>query len=49
MILTGPKCGLALTVDIYVETDLKMKDHLVQDRELSKGLISIRNASTGPS
>jgi hypothetical protein len=35
--------------DIYLETDLKMKDDLVQDRELSKGLISIRSASTGPS
>jgi hypothetical protein len=38
-----------LSGDIYVETDLKMKDHLVQDRELSKGLLIIRNASTGPS
>ena len=49
MILTGPKRGLALCEDIYVETDLKVKDDLVQDRELSKGLISIRSASTGPS
>ncbi|XP_066363710.1 uncharacterized protein [Miscanthus floridulus] len=49
LILTGPKRGLALCEDIYVETDLKVKDDLVQDRELSKGLISIRSASTGPS
>ncbi|KAG0516441.1 hypothetical protein BDA96_09G003400 [Sorghum bicolor] len=42
LILTGPKRGLALAGDIYVETDLKMKDDLVQDRELSKGLIIIR-------
>jgi len=49
LILTGPKRGLAVCEDIYVETDLKVKDDLVQDRELSKGLISIRSASTGPS
>jgi hypothetical protein len=36
-----------LTGDIYVETDLKMKDDLVQDRELSKGLIIIRNTPIG--
>ena len=32
-----------------METDLKMKDDLVQERELSKGLITIRSTSTGPS
>ncbi|WVZ95714.1 hypothetical protein U9M48_041444 [Paspalum notatum var. saurae] len=42
LILTGPKRGLALLDDIYVETDLKIKDHLGQDRELSKGMLSIR-------
>ncbi|XP_021304066.1 uncharacterized protein LOC8067296 [Sorghum bicolor] len=47
LILTGPKRGLALAGDIYVETDLKMKDDLVQDRELSKGLIVIRDTPTG--
>ena len=30
-----------------METDLKMKDDLVQDRELSKGLIVIRDTPTG--
>jgi len=49
LILTGPKRGLALCGDIYVETDLKMMDDLVKDRELSKGVICIRSASTGPS
>ena len=28
--------------DIYVETDLKIKDHLGEDREFSKGILSIR-------
>ena len=32
-----------------METDLKMMDDLVKDRELSKGVICIRSASTGPS
>jgi len=42
LLLTGPKRGLALLDDIYVETDLKIKDHLGQDREFSKGILSIR-------
>ncbi|OEL24745.1 DNA (cytosine-5)-methyltransferase DRM2 [Dichanthelium oligosanthes] len=42
LILTGPKRGLALLGDNYVETDLKIKDHQGQDRELSKGILSIR-------
>ncbi|XP_062203495.1 uncharacterized protein LOC133905748 [Phragmites australis] len=42
LILTGPKRGLALLTDNYVETDLKIKDHQGQDRELSKGILTIR-------
>lgn len=42
LILTGPKRGLALLGDIYVEIDLKIKDHLGQHRELSKGIFIIR-------
>ncbi|WVZ95755.1 hypothetical protein U9M48_041479 [Paspalum notatum var. saurae] len=43
LIFTGPKRGLALLDDIYVETDLKIRDHkLGKDRELSKGMLSIR-------
>ncbi|GJM94306.1 hypothetical protein PR202_ga10943 [Eleusine coracana subsp. coracana] len=42
LILTGPKRGLALLDNNYVETDLKIKDHQGQDRELSKGIIIIR-------
>ncbi|CAO2046137.1 unnamed protein product [Urochloa humidicola] len=41
LILTGPKRGLALINDIYVETDLKVKDHGGQDRQLSKGVLDI--------
>ncbi|CAN6238401.1 unnamed protein product [Urochloa humidicola] len=41
LILTGPKRGLALIDDIYVETDLKVKDHGGQDRQLSKGVLDI--------
>ncbi|TVU18304.1 hypothetical protein EJB05_34394, partial [Eragrostis curvula] len=40
--LTGPKRGLALIDDAYVEMDLKIKGHgQQQDRELSKGFIAI--------
>ncbi|CAL5023795.1 unnamed protein product [Urochloa decumbens] len=42
LILTGPKRGLLLLDDNFVETDLKIKDHQGQDREFSKGVISIR-------
>ncbi|CAN6199107.1 unnamed protein product [Urochloa humidicola] len=42
LILTGPKRGLILLDDTYVEIDLKIKDHLGQDRELSKGMVAIR-------
>ncbi|XP_062185281.1 uncharacterized protein LOC133888908 [Phragmites australis] len=42
LILTGPKRGLALLDDNYVETDLKIKDHRGQDRDLSKGILTIR-------
>ncbi|KAK3140970.1 hypothetical protein QOZ80_5AG0408380 [Eleusine coracana subsp. coracana] len=42
LILTGPTRGLALLDNNYVETDLKIKDHQGQDRELSKGIIIIR-------
>ncbi|KAF8691163.1 hypothetical protein HU200_040277 [Digitaria exilis] len=40
--LTGPKRGLVLLDNNHVETDLKIKDHQGQDRELSKGMITIR-------
>ncbi|KAG2648180.1 uncharacterized protein LOC120654288 [Panicum virgatum] len=42
LILTGPKRGLALIIENYVEIDLKIKDHQGQDKELSKGILSIR-------
>ncbi|EES15673.1 uncharacterized protein LOC8066964 [Sorghum bicolor] len=41
LILTGPKRGLALIGPNYVEIDLKIKDHQGQDKELSKGMLSI--------
>ncbi|KXG21083.2 uncharacterized protein LOC110430236 [Sorghum bicolor] len=42
LILTGPKRGIALISDTYVETNLKIKgDELQQDRELSKGILTI--------
>jgi len=41
--LTGPKRGLALISDTYVETNLMIKgDELQQDRELSKGILTIQ-------
>ncbi|CAN6175497.1 unnamed protein product [Urochloa humidicola] len=45
LILTGPKRGLILLDDTYVEIDLKIKDHLGQDRELSKGMVAIRGTA----
>uniref|UniRef100_A0A0A9APL8 Uncharacterized protein n=1 Tax=Arundo donax TaxID=35708 RepID=A0A0A9APL8_ARUDO len=45
LILTGPKRGLMLLNDDYVETDLKIKDHGGQDRELSKGILTIRGVA----
>uniref|UniRef100_A0A0A9AMU6 DUF6598 domain-containing protein n=1 Tax=Arundo donax TaxID=35708 RepID=A0A0A9AMU6_ARUDO len=45
LILTGPKRGLALLDDNFVETDLKIKDHQGQDRELSKGVLTIRSVT----
>lgn len=42
MILTGPKRGLLLLDANYVETDLMIKDHQGQDRELRKGVLTIR-------
>jgi len=45
LILTGPKRGLVLLGDNYIETDLKIKDHQGQDRELSKGVITIRGTA----
>jgi hypothetical protein len=40
--LTDPKRGIAWINDVYVETDLKIKDHEGQDRELSKGLLNTK-------
>ncbi|CAL4896121.1 unnamed protein product [Urochloa decumbens] len=42
LILTGPKRGLALLDDNFVEIDLKIKDHQGQDRELGEGVVRIR-------
>jgi hypothetical protein len=45
LILTGPKLGLVLLDDNYVEIDLKIKDHQGHDREFSKGFITIRGTA----
>ncbi|CAO2044676.1 unnamed protein product [Urochloa humidicola] len=45
LILTGPKRGLLLLDDNFVETDLKIKDHQGQDREFSKGFMTIRGTA----
>ncbi|TVU30070.1 hypothetical protein EJB05_21676 [Eragrostis curvula] len=43
LIMTGPKRGLVLIGDVYVETDLKIKDDGEQeDKQLSKGMLTIR-------
>ncbi|CAL5097440.1 unnamed protein product [Urochloa decumbens] len=42
LILTGPKRGLALLDDNFVEIDLKIKDRQGQDRELGEGVVRIR-------
>ncbi|GJM98509.1 hypothetical protein PR202_ga15530 [Eleusine coracana subsp. coracana] len=47
LVLTGPKRGLALIDDVYIETDLKIKDNQGQDRELSKGVVSISGITGG--
>ncbi|CAO2037296.1 unnamed protein product [Urochloa humidicola] len=45
LILTGPKRGLLLLDDNFVETDLKIKDHQGQDKEFSKGIVAIRGVA----
>ncbi|CAN6321143.1 unnamed protein product [Urochloa humidicola] len=45
LILIGPKRGLLLLDDNFVETDLKIKGHQGQDKEFSKGIITIRGIS----
>ncbi|GJM94322.1 hypothetical protein PR202_ga10960 [Eleusine coracana subsp. coracana] len=42
LVLKGPKRGLALISNNYIETDLKIKDDLGQVREFSKGILTIR-------
>jgi hypothetical protein len=46
--LTGPKRGLALISNNYIETDLRIKDNQGEDRRLSKGYLTIRCASRRP-
>ncbi|TVU43143.1 hypothetical protein EJB05_09585 [Eragrostis curvula] len=47
LFLTGPKRGLVLVADAYIETDLKTKDHHGQEvKELSKGLCSVRGIAS---
>ncbi|KAK3143895.1 hypothetical protein QOZ80_4AG0306350 [Eleusine coracana subsp. coracana] len=47
LILTGPKRGLLLLDDAYIEVDLKIKGHEGQeDKELSKGILSIRGIAS---
>jgi hypothetical protein len=41
LVLTGPKRGLALIDYVYIESNLKIKDHQGEVRELSKGVLSI--------
>ncbi|CAL4971182.1 unnamed protein product [Urochloa decumbens] len=48
LILTGPKRGLLLLDNNFIETDLKIRDHQCQDREFSKGIISIRGIANRP-
>ncbi|CAL4910729.1 unnamed protein product [Urochloa decumbens] len=46
LILTGPKRGLLLLDDAYIEIDLKIKDHQGQEeKELSKGFLTIRGTT----
>ncbi|TVU18352.1 hypothetical protein EJB05_34442, partial [Eragrostis curvula] len=42
LVLTGPKRGLALISNDYIETDLKIKDDQGKVREFSKGILTIR-------
>ncbi|KAL6603351.1 hypothetical protein ACP70R_043712 [Stipagrostis hirtigluma subsp. patula] len=46
LILTGPKRGLLLLNDDYVEFDLKIKDHGGQDRDFSKGYLTIKGVAS---
>jgi hypothetical protein len=48
LVLTGPKRGFALVSNNYIETDLRIKDNQGEDRQLSKGYLTIRCASRRP-